>query len=58
MDVDNDAEIAEPCADEAIAQEMRALLKDERSNKNVEDADLLPVAMSISTAVSYITSMK
>ncbi|XP_065299391.1 tigger transposable element-derived protein 6-like [Dermacentor albipictus] len=59
VSADDDADIAEPCTDEAIVREVRALPDcPETDEDDDEDAALPPVAANASTAISYIVSLK
>ncbi|XP_065310177.1 uncharacterized protein [Dermacentor albipictus] len=55
----DDADIAEPCTDEAIVREMRALPDcPEIDEDGDEDAALPPLAVNASSAIGYIASLK
>nr|XP_050028221.2 tigger transposable element-derived protein 6-like [Dermacentor andersoni] len=59
VSADDDTDIAEPCTDEAIVREVRALPDcPETDEDNDEDAALPPVAVNASTAIGYIASLK
>ncbi|XP_050046587.3 tigger transposable element-derived protein 6-like, partial [Dermacentor andersoni] len=59
VSADDDADIAEPCTDEAIVREVRALPDcPETDEDDDEDAALPPVAVNASTAIGYIASLK
>ncbi|XP_065286853.1 tigger transposable element-derived protein 6-like [Dermacentor albipictus] len=59
VSADDDADIAEPCTDEAIVREVRALPDCPETDEDYdEDAALPPVAVNASTAIGYIASLK
>ncbi|KAM7309619.1 tigger transposable element-derived protein 6-like [Ixodes scapularis] len=59
VSADDDTDIAEPCTDEAIVREVRALPDcPETDEDDDEDAALPPVAVNASTAIGYIASLK
>ncbi|XP_065280886.1 tigger transposable element-derived protein 6-like [Dermacentor albipictus] len=57
VSADDDADIAEPCTDEAIVREVRTLPDCPETDED-EDAALPPVAVNASTAIGYIASLK
>lgn len=57
---DDDVEIAEPCTDEGIVREVQAL-HDSNASGDEDDGDDMespPEIVSVSTALSYIASLK